>query len=355
MKKIVLVAGGTGGHIVPAAFLCRVLSGRGYKCVLYTDRYFLPYEARFPDIRRYVLPLCKRSGGIVQLLKFCVLLAYSCVLSYTKLRSLKPDLVIGFGAYPSFPVLLAAWVMSANVVLHEQNSVMGRVNRMFAGYAKIIACGMPLRQIGNKLVHKAVYVGVPTDIKQAVKQTSEGSSINLVILGGSQGLCTFGKIFALAIAELPAHIRSRVFVTQQCGKGQLEAITELYTAHRIKHRLGRFFTDMEDIMGAADLIISRAGATTIAEIMAAGKPAIYVPYERSSCNHQLHNARLVEDLGAGLCVEERTLDVAAVRDMLAGLLNDQNGLQEMSCNAARHAIPDAGAQFCAVVDELLKG
>ena len=355
MKKIVLVAGGTGGHIVPAALLCQVLADRGYGCVLYTDRYFLQYKARFPNIKRYVLlPLCKRSGGTVRLLKFCILLMYSCLLSYIGLRSLKPDLVIGFGAYSSFPVLLSAWLMSVDVVLHEQNSIMGRVNRVFAGYARVIACGLPLRKVDDRIARKVACVGVPTDIKKAVEQPLMGDSISLVILGGSQGLCTFGEVFASAITELPAHIRSRVFVTQQCGKGQLEIITELYVRYSIKHKLSGFFTDMKNIIGKADLIISRAGATTIAEVMAAGKPAIYVPYERSSCNHQLYNAQSVEDLGAGLCVEERTLDVSIARDMLANLLDDRNKLQEISCNAAKHAIPDADARFCAVVDGLLK-
>ncbi|TZF79235.1 UDP-N-acetylglucosamine--N-acetylmuramyl-(pentapeptide) pyrophosphoryl-undecaprenol N-acetylglucosamine transferase [Anaplasma marginale] len=356
MKKVVLAAGGTGGHIVPAALLCQVLADRGYRCVLYTDQYFLQYTARFPGIKGYVLlPLCKRSGGAVRLLKFCALLAYSCVLSYIKLRSLKPDLVIGFGAYASFPVLLSAWLMSVDAVLHEQNSVMGRVNRVFAGYARVIACGLPLRTVGNKLAHKVAHVGVPTDVKKAVKRLLAGDSINLVILGGSQGLCTFGKTFALAIAELPTNIRGRVFVTQQCGKGQLEVITELYARHGIKHKLSGFFTDMQNIIGEADLIISRAGATTIAEVMAAGRPAIYVPYERASRSHQLYNAQLMESLGAGLCIEERTLDVSRARDALTNLLGDRNKLQEMSCNAAKHAMPDADAQFCAIVDGLLKG
>ncbi|MFV9923659.1 MAG: glycosyltransferase [Anaplasma ovis] len=355
MKKIVLVAGGTGGHIVPAALICQVLTSRGYKCVLYTDQYFLRYRARFPNIKRYVLlPLCKRSGGTVRLLKFCVLLVYSCLLSYVKLRSLKPDLVIGFGAYASFPVLLSAWLMSIDVVLHEQNSIMGRVNRVFARYARIIACGLPLRNVDNKLARKVAYVGVPTDIKKVAKQPLVSDSVNLVILGGSQGLCTFGKTFALAITELPAHIRSRVFVTQQCGKGQLETVTELYARYSIKHQLSGFFTDMKNIIGEADLIISRAGATTIAEVMAAGKPAIYVPYERSSCNHQLYNAQLVEGLGAGLCVEEQALDVSIARNVLTTLLGNPSKLQEMSRNAAKHATLNADAQFCAVVDGLLK-
>ncbi|MCU7611466.1 UDP-N-acetylglucosamine--N-acetylmuramyl-(pentapeptide) pyrophosphoryl-undecaprenol N-acetylglucosamine transferase [Anaplasma capra] len=353
VKRVVLAAGGTGGHIVPAAALYQALNRESYKCTLFTDRSFLLYEKRFPGIERYVLPLCRRSGGAVKLAKFSALFVYSCVLSYVKLRSLKPDLVVGFGAYISFPVLLAARLMSVDVMLHEQNTTLGRVNRVFAKYAKVVVLGLQLKQVTHQLARKAVYTGIPTNIRRVVKRAST-AEINLVLLGGSQALCTFGKAFALAITELPAGIRGKVFVTQQCGKGQLDTIKELYTRNHIKHRVDYFFMDMENVINEADLIISRAGATTIAEVMVVGKPAIYIPHMRSVNNHQLHNARLVESLGAGLCIEEKDLNVTVARDTLLYLLNNRGKLREMSDNAIKHSMPDASSKFCSVVNRFFK-
>ncbi|MGN7678309.1 MAG: UDP-N-acetylglucosamine--N-acetylmuramyl-(pentapeptide) pyrophosphoryl-undecaprenol N-acetylglucosamine transferase [Anaplasma sp.] len=352
VKSVALVAGGTGGHITPAIALYEELVARGYQCVLFTDERFSFYEKRFPGINKCTLPMRGRSGGAIGLLRFGAMLLCSCVISYIKLRAMRPDLVIGFGAYPSFPILLAARLLSIDVVLHEQNSVMGLVNRVFAGYARIIAAGLPMRLSDNfRFMHKIVHIGTPISIKKG-GGSAKGDKTNLVLLGGSQGLCTFGEVIALAISELPSDLRHRISVTQQCSKGQLKAIERIYTNGGIEHRLALFFPDACDIINDADLIISRAGAATIAEVMAAGKPAVYIPYSRSAHNHQLHNARFIEGLGAGVCIEEGDLDVSVAKDAVMGLLENRERLRKMSENAMQHAISDAGARFCAVIEGL---
>ncbi|MGN7661388.1 MAG: UDP-N-acetylglucosamine--N-acetylmuramyl-(pentapeptide) pyrophosphoryl-undecaprenol N-acetylglucosamine transferase [Anaplasma sp.] len=357
MRSIVLVAGGTGGHITPAIALYGELVERGYQCTLFTDERFSPYEERFPGINKCALPIRGRSGGVIGLLRFGAMLLRSCIVSYIKLRAMRPDLVIGFGAYPSFSILLAARLLSIDVVLHEQNSVMGLVNRVFAGYARVIAVGLPMCSNENfRFMHKIVHIGTPTSINPtSIKkggESTKGDKTNLVLLGGSRGLCTFGEVVALAIAELPGALRRRISVTQQCSKGQLKAIERIYTDSGIEHRLALFFPDACDIINDANLIISRAGAATIAEVMAAGKPAVYIPYSRSAHNHQLHNARFIEDLGAGLCIEEGDLDVSVAKDAIMGLLENRERLRKMSESAMQHAISDAGARFCAVIDGL---
>ncbi|UTO55273.1 UDP-N-acetylglucosamine--N-acetylmuramyl-(pentapeptide) pyrophosphoryl-undecaprenol N-acetylglucosamine transferase [Neoehrlichia mikurensis] len=350
-KLIILAAGGTGGHIFPAAVTYKKLTQEGYKCILFTDKKFQQYRDMYKEIKIYILPIHVKKG-ITNKLLFYISILYSYLLSYIYICKTKPFLVIGFGGYTSFPVVLAAQHKSINIVLHEQNSILGKVNRLFVKHAIVIATCLPLVQYVNENINKkSIVTGNPVN---AIKSHNFKikDKFNIVILGGSQGLCSFGSIIANAIVHLPQDIRSKISVFQQCNTKNIKIIQEQYITHDIKHELSTFFVNIKDILSNAHLIISRAGATTIAEVMLNGKPAIYIPYQYSADNHQLHNAKLLESLNAALCIEEKNLNYLFMKDILLDLFNNQTKLHTMAKNAKKYAIKDASDRLYNIIRKI---
>ncbi|KJV68710.1 UDP-N-acetylglucosamine--N-acetylmuramyl-(pentapeptide) pyrophosphoryl-undecaprenol N-acetylglucosamine transferase [Candidatus Neoehrlichia procyonis] len=350
-KLIVLVAGGTGGHIFPAIELYKTLVQKGYNCILFTDVKFQLYKDMYKYLEVYILPIYRRKG-IINKLFFYILMIYSYVLSYIYMYRVRPFLIVGFGGYTSFPVILAAQHKSINVILHEQNSVLGKVNRFFVKYATVIATCLPLIQYVNEDINKkSIRTGNPVDVITN-NDFEIKDRLNILVLGGSQGLCSFGNVVAEAIVHLPKNIRNKVFVVQQCNEKNIEVIRKQYDMHYVKCRLSTFFIDIKNILNNAHLIISRAGATTIAEVMLNGKPAIYIPYKYSADNHQLYNAKFLESLNAALCIEEKDLNYLLMKDTLLDLFNNKIKLYTMARNARQYAISDASERLYNIIRKI---
>ncbi|MDM8335735.1 undecaprenyldiphospho-muramoylpentapeptide beta-N-acetylglucosaminyltransferase [Wolbachia pipientis] len=340
---VILATGGTGGHIFPAITLAKALKMQGYNCILFTDK----KTDKNTDVEGNALPLCKPSSSK---LKFFLLLTYSCVLALYQIRKLKPRLVIGFGGYASFPTLLAAKVLSIPIILHEQNTVLGRVNRFFFNDAGLIAISFPETKCAKS--SKCIFIGNFVEIKaQNYSHTYAQGNLNILIIAGSQGANFFDDVVSDVICSLPIEMKEKIRVTQQCTKKNISKVENLYESEKINCELSEFFDDMENRLASAHLVISRAGATSIAEITLAKRPAIYIPYPHSKDNHQFYNAKYIEDLGAAVIVEQNGETKKNLRELLFDLLQDHQKLRGMASNTKKTRIKNGITEFIKVIQK----
>ncbi|RDD34396.1 UDP-N-acetylglucosamine--N-acetylmuramyl- (pentapeptide) pyrophosphoryl-undecaprenol N-acetylglucosamine transferase [Wolbachia endosymbiont of Cylisticus convexus] len=322
---IILATGGTGGHIFPAITLAKALKTQGYNCILFTNQ-------KTVNVESYILPLCKSSGNK---LKFLFLLIYSCVLAIYKIRKVKPKLVIGFGSYASFPTLLAAKILSVPIILHEQNIVLGRVNRFFFKSAKLVATSFPETKYAES--SKCIFTGNFVDI-EAQGYSSAEIVLNVLIIAGSQGANFFDDVVSSVICNLPIKIKEKIKVMQQCTKKNMNKVESSYKSEKVNCELSEFFDDMESRLASAHLVISRAGATSIAEITLAERPTIYIPYPHSKDNHQFYNAKHIENSGAAVTVEQNSKTEKNLIELLINLLLNPKKLLNIANNTKKTGI-----------------
>ncbi|TVS98806.1 undecaprenyldiphospho-muramoylpentapeptide beta-N-acetylglucosaminyltransferase [Wolbachia pipientis] len=336
---IILATGGTGGHVFPAITLAKALKVQGHNCILFTDK----KTNKNINIESYILPLCKPSGNK---LKFLFLLMYSCVLALYQTRKLKPKLIIGFGSYASFPTLFAAKIFSIPIILHEQNTVLGRVNRFFFKSAKLIATSFPETKYAEG--SKCVFTGNFIDIK-AQSHSSTEKALNILVIAGSQGANFFDDVVSSVICDLTIKMKKKIRVTQQCTKKNINKVKSLYKSEKIDCELSEFFDDMENRLANAHLVISRAGATSIAEITLARRAAIYIPYPDSKDNHQFYNAKYIEDSGAAMIVEQNSEAKKNLTELLFDLFNNSQKLRDMTNNTKKTGIKNGTTEFVKVI------
>ncbi len=336
---IILATGGTGGHIFPAITLARALKAQGYSCILFTDK----KTNKNTDIESYTLPLRRPSSNKF---KFFLFLIYSSMLVLYQVRKLKPKSVIGFGSYASFPTLLAARVLSIPIILHEQNTILGRVNRFFFKSAKLIATSFPETKYAEG--NKCIFTGNFVDIK-AQSHSSTEKILNILVIAGSQGANFFDDVVSSVICNLPIKMKKKIRVTQQCTKKNVNRVKSLYKSEKIDCELSEFFDDMENRLANAHLVISRAGAASIAEITLAGRSAIYIPYPYSKDNHQFYNAKYIEDSGAAMIVEQNSEAKKNLTELLFDLLNNSQKLRDMTNNTKKTGIKNGTTKFVKVI------
>lgn len=333
--NIILATGGTGGHIFPAITLAKALKADGYSCTLFIDK----KVEENSGIKQYVLPLCKSSGNKF---KFFFLLLYSCVLALHKIRRLKPKMVIGFGSYASFPTLIAARILAIPIILHEQNIILGRVNRFFFKSAKLVATSFPSTKYANE--SKCIFTGNFINMKKQ-NYPSIRETLNILIIAGSQGASFFDDVVSSVICNLPTELSHRIKVIQQCIKKNITNIENSYKSKKVECEISEFFNDMENRLANAHLVISRAGATSIAEITLAERPAIYIPYPHSKDDHQLYNAQYIENSGAAIVVKQNSEAKENLTKLLIDLLNNSDKLHDMTSNTKNTGIKDGVTEF----------
>lgn len=329
-KRIVLAAGGTGGHIFPAEALAQELATRGHQLILITDRRGARLGGEFRAVETHHI----HAGGIASGSAFGRLrgvaeIALGLLEVERILRRLNPDAAIGFGGYPSVPTMLAAVRRGIPTIIHEQNAVLGRANRLLAprvtriatsfdevrgikagDAAKVRITGNPVRARIAALAHRP-YPTLPTD-----------GSRRLVVLGGSQGASVFGRVVPDAIARLPEPIRRHLSIRQQCRPEDLSAVASAYARIGVKACLATFFDDVPSLLAGAHLVVSRAGASTIAELTAAGRPSVLVPYPYATEDHQTANARNLDRTGAAWLIPEPEFTPARLATLLADILGN---------------------------------
>jgi UDP-N-acetylglucosamine--N-acetylmuramyl-(pentapeptide) pyrophosphoryl-undecaprenol N-acetylglucosamine transferase len=361
VRKAVLAAGGTGGHMFPAEALARELRARGVAVVLVTDRRGAGFGGDLADVETHHISAGGIAGGSpVKRLSGLLRLALGVFQARSLMRRLDPDAVIGFGAYAAAPTVLAGSHLGRRVILHEQNAVMGRANRLLAGRADIIATGFA-RVEGLKAADRAKtrMTGNPVrpDIQsvgqQAYQAPRAGEAIHLLVVGGSQGAKVFNSVVPAAVARLPEALRARIRIAQQVpGQvpgGALDQVQADYRDCGVDADLAGFFDDMPARLARAHLVICRAGASTIAELASARRPAILVPFPHATDDHQTANARALVDVEAGWLIPQSNLTPEALAGQLESLLNTPARLESAAARAGDMAPGDAAGRLADLV------
>jgi UDP-N-acetylglucosamine--N-acetylmuramyl-(pentapeptide) pyrophosphoryl-undecaprenol N-acetylglucosamine transferase len=326
----VLAAGGTGGHRFPAEALAGELIARGRRVHLLTDARTDAFAGRLAEVDVHRVRAGRLGGGPIRNAGAFAELAVGTVQAGRLLRRLSPAGVIGFGGYPSVPTMLAAAYLGLPTVIHEQNAVLGRANRLLAARVGHIATGFPTtRGLRPADMDRAIYTGNP--VRQAVLAVGEGGylaprpgePIELLVLGGSQGARVFSEIVPAALAALPAPLRGALRVSQQARPEDLAATARRYAELDIAVELESFFADVPHRLAQAHLVLCRAGASTVAELAAAGRPALLVPYPYAADDHQTANAQAFVEAGGGWTVPQADLGSAVLACQLEQLLGDR--------------------------------
>ena len=361
MKKFMLMAGGTGGHLFPAMALAQELGRRGHRIELMTEHRVESYGGEFPARQIHIVPSATPStGNPVKFATAGVKIAGGVVVALQKLRRSRPDAVVGFGGYPTFPPFVAASLLGIPGILHEQNAVMGRANRALGRFADLLALSFASTKYADAIEVETALTGNPVrDRVRAVADRpyvapdAEGP-IALVVFGGSQGAKALSDIVPAAVAELPEALRQRLRVVQQCRAEDLDRVAEVYRRAKVDVELGAFFGDLPERIAASHLVIGRSGASTIAELCVLGRPAILVPLPGSIDADQKNNALTVEAAGAGWVAEQATLTPQALATRLATLLTDPPALAIAAARAKALGAPRA-VEKLADLAEMLAG
>jgi UDP-N-acetylglucosamine--N-acetylmuramyl-(pentapeptide) pyrophosphoryl-undecaprenol N-acetylglucosamine transferase len=355
MSVIVLSAGGTGGHLFPAQALAGELVKRGRDIVVMTDARFANYATAFPKARIETVP-SSPFNAVTAPFKIAAGFAVALV----KLLRLKPAAIIGFGGYPSVPVMLAANFAGLPTGIIEQNAVVGRANRLVMNRVRKVAAAFPIARFAPRDPSKIVLTGnplrpevealwgAPYNVPQA------GGPIRLLVFGGSQGARALSEIVPAALTRLPHDIKIRLSVVQQCRPEDIETVAEIYRNAEIRCQLETFFSDLPQRMADAQLVIARSGAGTVAELMAIGRPAILVPLPGALDDNQTPNAEILSKADAGWCVPQRTLTPDTLAQMLNRILADPLGLAQRASRAHALATPDAAGKLADMVEDLAR-
>ncbi len=355
-RVCVVAAGGTGGHMFPAEALAREMSGRGWRVILATDHRGEQYAHAFPAEERLALDAATGSGPVA-LLKAGVSIARGVMQARKAFRRLEAGVVVGFGGYPSAPALLAAISQGRPTLIHEQNAVLGRTNRLLAGRVGAVASSFPTLERAPAAVQaRAVVVGSPVraDIRALFDRpwaapTPEGP-IHVLVTGGSQGARILSETTPRSLAALPEAIRRRLRVQQQSRPETLEAARQIYLEAGVEAEVAPFFRDMATRLSSAHLVIGRAGASTCAELAVAALPSILIPLKIATDDHQRLNARALADAGAAEVILEDDVSIERLTAVLEPLLADGARLAVMSTAARSVAIPDAAQRLADLVE-----
>ncbi len=325
---IALAAGGTGGHMFPAEALARALIGRGLKVAMVTDTRGGAFGSDL-DVEVFRVRAATVGAGLIGKLKTGWAIAVGYLQARGILKRLKPAALVGFGGYASAPTVLAAGARRVPVLLHEQNAILGRTNRLLAKRAAGIAVAFP--SVGQAGEAKLVQTGNP--VRQGIIERAdtpyappESGPIRILVLGGSQGAKALSELVPGALAKLPEPVRKRLVVTQQCRAEDLQTAREVYEETQIVHQLDTFFQDVPRLMAETHLAICRSGASTLAELTAIGRPAILIPYPFAADDHQTANAAALEAAGGGWLMPQSALTIDTLSERVATLLDDSKTL-----------------------------
>ena len=314
-KRVVLAAGGTGGHLFPAQALARELIARGIEAVLVTDQRGAGLGPEFSQVETHRISAGGIAGGsLAKKAKSAARLALGYLQARRILGRLAADAVVGFGGYASVPTALAGARLGLRVVLHEQNAVFGRANRLLAPRADAIATGFSqVQNIAAAEQAKVVMTGNP--VRPAIVECGRrpygapgpSDPLRLLVFGGSQGAQAFNDLIPAALCGLPENLRRRLSISQQVPGRAGPVVEAAFRRCELKATLAAFFDDMPERLADSHLVICRAGASTVAELAAAGRPAILVPFPTATDDHQSANARALRGansvMGFGIPME----------------------------------------------------
>jgi UDP-N-acetylglucosamine--N-acetylmuramyl-(pentapeptide) pyrophosphoryl-undecaprenol N-acetylglucosamine transferase len=358
---ILLAAGGTGGHLFPAQALAEALIKRGATIDLATDVRTAHFQ--FPARNVHLIPSATvRSRDPLSLIRTAWVLTVGTAKAWSMLGRVRPAVVVGFGGYPTVPPLLAATLRGIPTVLHEQNGVMGRANRLLASRVTKIATGFPtLAKLDPRLNNKITFTGNPVRREVTAAAATPyagpqaGGKLNLLVFGGSQGARVMAEIVPPAIEHLAADLRARLNVVQQARAEDVETVRGIYARLGVAADCAPFFGDLPARMAAAQLVISRSGASTVAELAAIGRPAILVPLPHSLDQDQFVNAGVLAQAGAALRIEQRDVTPERLASEISALAADPARLSQMAHAAKSASTLDAAERLADVVLRVARG
>jgi UDP-N-acetylglucosamine--N-acetylmuramyl-(pentapeptide) pyrophosphoryl-undecaprenol N-acetylglucosamine transferase len=356
-RHYVLAAGGTGGHMIPAHALAEELMRRGHRVALVTDDRGARIPGLFDGVPVHILPAGRLSGGPLGWFRALRNIFTGRAMASRLYETFQPAAVVGFGGYPALPALMAARRDRIPTLIHEQNAVLGRVNRLMAGKVDAIATAYDrVDRLAKKDVAKTHLVGNPVrDEVLALRgqpyPALDGEGIfRILVTGGSQGASVLSRIVPDGLAMLPEHFRRRLQVTQQCRAEDIDEVRAHYARLGIPADLATYLTDMPDKLAWSHLVIARAGASTIAELTAAGRPAILIPLPGATDDHQTANAREMAKAGGARMIAQGNFTPVELAKQMQKLGLDPDALANAAARARAVGRPDAARDLADLVE-----
>ncbi|MEQ8247874.1 MAG: undecaprenyldiphospho-muramoylpentapeptide beta-N-acetylglucosaminyltransferase [Alphaproteobacteria bacterium] len=358
-RTIVLAAGGTGGHLFPAEALAQEMQARGHRLVLVTDRRGAGHSHTLANLETHVVRAGSMAGGVGKKVGGLMNVVAGVFQARALLPRLQPHAVVGFGGYPSLPTMLAAARLGTPATIHEQNAVLGRVNRLLAPRVDAIALSFPhTERIDSTDRSRATVTGTPVRPEILVHRDrpyrgpDASGDIRLLVFGGSQGANVFSRVVPAALGSMDESVRRRLRIVQQCRLEDLEATRVAYADLGIAAELGTFFDDLPRRMADSHLVIGRAGASTIFELAAMGRPALLVPYPHATDDHQTANANAFSETGAGWTIQQSAFSPSDLFGRLNALFSVPHYLEQAAAASRRFGIQDASSRLADLVDSL---
>ena len=356
---LIIAAGGTGGHMFPAQALSEVMLRRGWRVTLSTDARGARYTDGFSHAVtvRQVASASFARGGVAAKLAAPFRIFGGIFSATAKMWRERPDVVVGFGGYPTIPALAAAWLTRTPCMIHEQNGVLGRVNAVFARRVDVVACGTWPTMLPEGV--EGVHTGNP--VRGAVLERAGAPymppgdwPMNLLVFGGSQGARILADMVPEALGRLSENLRRHLTIAQQTRPEDFERVTEAYARLGLRAEVEPFFRDIPRRLSEAQLVISRAGASSVADIAVIGRPAILIPYAAATANHQRANARALVEADAAVEITESRLSPEVLAQAIDTILTEPAAADEMAQAALSVGVPDAASRLAGLVEELAR-
>ncbi len=354
---LVIAAGGTGGHMFPAQALAEAMLRKGWRVKLSTDARGARYASGFPHVVEIeeLSSATFARGGLLAKAAVPFRIAGGIISSTFKMLRDKPDVVAGFGGYPSIPAIAAATVLRRPRMIHEQNGVLGRVNTLFAKRVNAVACGTSPTALPEGV--EEFYTGNP--VRAAVLDRAGAPYIppgdypmSLLVIGGSQGARVLSDVVPAAVAILPDALRRNLRVAHQAREEDLERVEATYADAGIKAEVQTFFNDIPSRLSEAQLVVSRSGASSVADISVVGRPSVLVPFAAATGDHQTANARGLVDAEAAILIPEKALEPSALSAQIGAVLSNPDAAVRMAHGALNHGRPDATDRLVEIVEAL---
>ena len=341
MADIILAAGGTGGHIFPALAVAETLQAHGHRVTLFTDKRGEPMvEGKISY--RLIRSASPFKSGLLAKLGGLASLSFGLVQSILAMLARRPACVIGFGGYPSLAPILAGRLMRATCLLHEQNAVMGRANRLLGKWAHHVALSFAVTK-GAPTGPNTHITGLPVRaaFAEIAPYQNNKDRLHIAVIGGSLGAQIFADVIPQAIALLPDDIKANLTITQQARDEHVAPLKAHYEGLGITADVARFFHDVASLYETSDIIISRSGASSVQEIATAGRASLLIPFAGALDDHQTGNAMRLVEAGGAVMINEAQADGAMVTSHLEALITDHAKRRDMAQAAQSIAFPDA--------------
>ena len=353
---LVLAAGGTGGHMFPAQALAEAMLENGWRVTLATDARGARYTSGFPrDVRIQELQSATFArGGILSKVMVPIKIVAGVLGAVIRFVVDRPTVVAGFGGYPSIPALAASWLLRIPRLIHEQNGVLGRVNQVFVRRVNVLACGTWPTKLPSGV--DGTHIGNP--VRQSILDHMDipmpdvDGPLHILVMGGSQGARVLSDIVPDAISGLPSDILDRLTVSHQARPEDEDRVREIYETSGASFEIKTFFDDVPQRMAKSQLVISRSGASSVADISVIGRPSILIPLAAAIRDEQTANARGLVDAEAAVMIPETRLDPATLCEQILAILTKSGAAQKMAENARSVGIPDAPKLLVDQVEKL---